>query len=447
MEDTYVVYGGKPLRGNVQLSGAKNVALKIIIASLMCDGEVLLHNVPRINDVLELLDLIRSLGGIAELSTTNDLLVDGRSLRLNTVDLLFGSKIRVSFMMFAPLLYRFKSCNVPNPGGCRIGARPIDRIVEGMQALGITVTYHSETGYYTANSDKPIRGSYTFSKPSHTATELLILLALMGSEMIRIHNAALEPEIDELISFINASGGAVAREGTSIIIRPKLPLHPPKSFTIISDRNEAVTYATLALATKGDINIHGIVPSLLRTFDKKIKEIGGGIEYKSDTVTRYYCTGELKAIHIETAPHPGFMTDWQPNWAVLMTQAQGTSIISERVFENRFSYVEELRKLGASIDFVKTPISNPVEYFFFNFDPKKAYYHTIRIEGPKSLHGGALHIADLRAGASLAVAALVADGESVIIGASILARGYENFVEKVRGLGGSIKVAEEEGTH
>jgi len=441
MEDALVIYGGNTLRGDVTLSGAKNVSLKIMIAALMFENEVILENVPRIVDVMELIDLIKALGGYAEFIDKNTLKIDGRTLKEKTVDLLYGSKIRVSFMLFAPLLYRFGSCSVPNPGGCRIGARPIDRIVDGMMAIGIDVHYHSETGYYDANLRSPVKGSFTFTKASHTATELLILLSLMATEPIRINNAALEPEIDELISFLNASNAKITREGTTIVIKPGQKLVATAPFTIIADRNEAVTYATMALTTKGDVRIHGINRKHMEYFDRKIGEVGGGIAYEG-TTTRYFYKGILKASKIETAPHPGFMTDWQPNWAVLMTQAEGTSMIIERVFENRFAYVEELRKLGAVIDFVKAPVPNPVEYFFFNFDPNKAYNQAIRLEGPKHLHGGALHINDLRAGASLAVAALTAEGESVIIGSTILARGYENFIEKVRGIGGEIREGE-----
>lgn len=441
MEDALIIYGGNILRGDVTLSGAKNISLKIMIAALMFENEVILENVPRIVDVIELLDLIKALGGKAEFIAQNTLRIDGRTLKEKTVDLLFSSKIRVSFMLFAPLLYRFGSCSVPNPGGCRIGARPIDRIVDGMRAIGIDVHYHSETGYYDATVRSPIKGSYTFLKVSHTATELLILLSLMAAEPVRINNAALEPEIDELIAFLNASNAQIAREGRAIVIRPGGKLFATKPFRIIADRNEAVTYATMALTTKGDVRIHGINRKHMEYFDRKIGEIGGGIAYEG-TITRYYYKGLLRASKIETAPHPGFMTDWQPNWAVLMTQAQGASLIIERVFENRFAYVEELRKLGAIIDFVKAPVPNPMEYFFFNFDPKKVYNQAIRIEGPKHLHGGALHINDLRAGASLAVAALSAEGESIIIGSTILARGYENFVDKVRALGGLIQISE-----
>lgn len=422
------------------MSGAKNVALKIIIASLMYDQEVILKNIPRINDVLELIGLIKSLGAKAEFTETNTLIVDGRRLDNNKVDFLHSSKIRVSFMMFAPLIYRFGICYVPNPGGCRIGARPIDRIIEGMKSLGVDIQYDSDTGYYKAVAGDRLTGYYNFPKSSHTGTELLIMISVFCKEKVVIDNAALEPEIDELILFLNQGGAKIRRDGKKIIILPCKELRRQEPFEIISDRNEAITYACLALATKGDVFISSLPYKALDIFVKKVKEIGGGVKYIEKTNTFYFFyQGALKSSNIETAPYPGFMTDWQPNWAVLMTQSEKESIIHERVFENRFLYVEELRKLGAQIDFIKIPVKNPAEYFFFNFDPNKKYNQAIRIKGKQLLHGGALNITDLRAGATLAIAALIAEGESVVSGASILERGYENFVEKVKKLGGEIK--------
>lgn len=439
MEDSYVIQGGRPLEGTVTLSGAKNVALKVIISSLMFENEVTVNNIPRINDVFELLHLIKLLGGKAEFVGQNTVQIDGRGINSNTVDLLHGSKVRVSFMLFAPLLYKFQRCFIPNPGGCRIGARPIDRVIEGMKKLGIVVEYSHETGFYKAEMKEKPKGRYVFEKPSHTGTELLILLSVLGQENIVLENCALEPEVDELIRFLNENGAKISREYSKIIIKPCLSLKQQTPFTIISDRNEAITYATLAVATKGYVMVSAIDYSLIETFVKTFQKAGGGFERYGKDSFKFYFQKELKAVSIETSPHPGFMTDWQPNWAILMTQAKGETIIHERVFENRFSYVEELRKLGIEIDYIKIPVTNPFEYFFFNFDPNKKYNQAIRIKGSQTIHSGVLNIADLRAGATLAIAALIADGESVVSGVSIMERGYENFVEKVTNLGGEIR--------
>jgi UDP-N-acetylglucosamine 1-carboxyvinyltransferase len=438
MEDSFIIKGGKRLEGEVKLSGAKNVALKMIIASLLFNEEVTLENIPQIQDVIELLHLIKSLGVRADFIGKNTVKIDPKSLDKNKVDLLHASKIRVSFMLFAPLLYRFKNCLVPNPGGCRIGARPIDRIVDGMRQLGVDVKYNSRTGYYEAiMKDKP-SGSYRFIKPTHTGTELLIMLSVMGKGKIILENCASEPEIDNLIDFLNSSGAKIKKIDGKIEIEGVKTLFSKRPFRIIVDRNEAVTYVCLVIATGGKIVLKDIVLDHLKSFIKKLELVGvkikhenGGLFFSVDT--------PLKAVDIQTSPHPEFMTDWQPNWAVLMTQAQGKSMIHERVFENRFSYVSELKKLGAKINFVETNVTNPESFYHFNYKKNKKYSQLIEIEGPVKLHGGVLNISDLRAGASLATAALIADGESVVNGVSILERGYENFVEKVRKLGGEIK--------
>lgn len=439
MEDAYIIKGGKPLRGQVKLSGAKNVALKVIIASLMFEGKVILKNVPRINDVLELLHLIKILGGRAEFIEENTLQIEGKKLSKNKVDLYHGSKVRVSFMLAAPLLYQFKECFIPNPGGCRIGARPIDRIVEGMRKIGIMVEYDSQTGFYKVSLEKKPGGYYRFPKPSHTGTEFLILLSALSDKKTIIENAAMEPEVDELIRFLNESGGNIYRRQSTIVIEGVSKLKQKKVFNIIADRNEAVTYASLAVASGGEIKIGKIPFPLIATFVKKLETVGGGFIQLGEGEYKFFYQKRLKSSRIETSPHPGFMTDWQPNWAVLMTQASGESIIIERVFENRFSYVGELKKLGAQINFIEIPIKNPESYFFFNFDPQKIYQQAIRIIGPQTLHGGVLNIHDLRAGATLVIAALVAPEESIINGASILERGYENFVDKIKILGGEIR--------
>lgn len=440
MEDAYIIHGGKPLKGKVQLSGAKNIALKIIIAALQFDSEVTLKNIPRIKDVQELLNLIHDLGGKAEFTEKNTLVIDGRTIHKHTVSLLYGSKIRVSFMFFAPLLHKFSKADIPNPGGCRLGARSIDRVIEGIQALGVSVNYDSdETGYYNAELKEKVHGTYTFPKPSHTGTELLIMLSVFAEGTVTLHNVALEPEIDDLIAFLNAGGAHIERTEKSIIIQGISSLKQSEPFAIEADRVEAATYAVAALATKGDVIIHGISEMYIHGFNEKLQQAGAGIEQLSEKEWRFFYKQPLKAVSIETEPYPGFLTDWQPMYAVLMTQAEGSSKIHERIFENRFSYVSELTKLGADIEYCEVTVENPHEYYHFNYDEEKDYQQAICIKGIQELHNGALEVKDLRAGATLAIAALIADGESVVNGISHLERGYEDFVEKVRALGGDVK--------
>lgn len=439
MNDSYLIKGGKSLKGEVVLSGAKNVALKTIIAALMFEGDVILKNIPKINDVLDLIELIKSLGVKADFIEKNTLVINGDGLKSNRVELQYGSKIRVSFMLFAPLLHRFGECFVPNPGGCRIGARPINRIVNGLMALGIKVDYDSETGYYHAKIINKPKGKYRFEKPSHTGTELLILIGLMTDGKVEIDNVANEPEIDDLILYLNLAGAKITEEKNKITISKSPQLKQEEAFTIMSDRNELVTYATLAVASHGDITIGPIDESLIASFLEIMKRAGAGVERIESDKFRFFYQDKIKPVNIETSPHPGFMTDWQPNWAILMLLAKGESIIHERVFENRFSYVEELKKLGAKIDFIDTKVENPEDFYHFNYEKNKRYQQTIKIQGGNELHNAILNISDLRAGAALACAALLATGESVVNGTSILERGYEDFVEKVRKIGGEIK--------
>jgi UDP-N-acetylglucosamine 1-carboxyvinyltransferase len=441
MENAFVVTGGNPLKGEVQLSGAKNIALKVIVAALLFDQEVHLHNIPRLNDIEELMHLIRLIGGKAEFVGNNEVVIDGRSITTDTIDLLHASKVRVSFMFFAPLLRKFKKAKVPNPGGCRIGARHIDRPIEVLRNMGVTVDYHSDNGYYTASIDTTLKASHhTFEKATHTGTEFAIMLGAIAQGETIIENASLEPEIDDLIRFLNESGAHIVREKKRLIIQGTSSLSRTESYTIENDRNEAATYACFALATKGDITIVGIQPSQLATFIMKVKEIGGGVEEKENAV-RFYYTKPLMGTDIVAEPHPGFMTDWQGPWAILMTQANGISTIHETIYENRFAYVEELSKVGAKIEFYKPEVENPETFYQFNYDPviHKNAKQAIRIYGPTTLHNGVLNVADLRAGATLLIAAMVASGESIINGVSIVERGYEHIADKLSKLGGIIK--------
>lgn len=441
MENAYIVKGGNKLQGEVKVSGAKNVALKTIIAALMFDGEVILKNIPKINDVVELLHLITIMGGKTEFIEENTLKIDGSGIQGNKVDLLHGSKIRVSFLFFAPLLHKFGTCYVPNPGGCRLGARPIDRIVNGMKNLGIVVEYDSNTGYYEAKMKNPPHGSYEFVKSSHTGTELLVMLAVLGKEEIVIKNAALEPEIDDLIQFFNEGGAQIVRNESTIVIKSVKNLKQKNPYTILSDRIEAVTFATAALATKGKVTVygHGLTEKLLTPFLDYLTQIGARVTKDGENKFTFEYIKPFKPVNIETTPYPGFLTDWQPLWAVLMTQADGEAVIHERLFENRFSYVKELHRLGAKIEFLDVDVKDPQNFYFFNYDPVKKQQQAIKIKGPQKLHNGVLTMADLRAGASLITAALVAEGESVIYGAENVDRGYERLVEKITSLGGSIK--------
>lgn len=441
MEDAYIIRGGKPLAGEVQLSGAKNVALKVIIASLLFDGPVELHNIPHIGDIKDLLGLIQMLGAAAHFSGRNKVIVDGAGIKKHTIDFLHGAKIRVSFMLFAPLLHRLGKASIPNPGGCRIGSRPIDRTVTCMSAFGIAVSYSEDDGYYKAKlQGKKSEGTtFRFGKSTHTGTEFSILLACLSSGESVIENACREPEVDELIAFLNEGGAQISRRDDVIVVSGVDRLHCAKPYTIKNDRNEAVTFALFGLATKGDVVVKRISPLVIQKFIDTVKEAGGGVECY-DGMIRFFYRGPLAKTDIMTAVYPGFMTDWQAPWAVFMTQAAGVSTIHETVFENRFCYVDELKKLGAQIEFFTPHVDNPENVYQFQCSSDPCCFSpAIKIHGPSALHGGVLRVGDLRAGASLLIAASVAKGESVIRGASVVDRGYESIDKKLRTIGAVIE--------
>lgn len=443
-ENAFIVKGGAPLKGEVQLSGAKNVALKVLIAGLLVDNPITFNNIPHLNDIHELLHLMRKLGARAEFVGDHDVLVDGSGLNLHEVDLLHGSKIRASFMLFAPLLYRFGKAIIPNPGGCRLGARPIDRHIKLLEAFGVDISYDSSTGYYNAvlKNSRLQGATYTFEKASHTGTELGIMIGAIAEGQSIIKNAALEPEVDDMIRFLNDAGARIRRSGNDIIIDGVDKLASSHAqFTIMCDRLNAAAFGVFAVATKGDIVVKGLDAKYVTDFTDKLLEAGGGFEPNGDTL-RFFYKGPLKSTDITTIPHPGFNTDTQGPWAILMTQAEGVSTIHETVFENRFGYVEELRKLGAHIEFFQPDVPNPHEVYQFGIPDEEELQNrsqAIRITGPTKLHNGALVASDIRAGASLVIAACVAEGESVILGASHIDRGYEQLEVQLSALGADIK--------
>ncbi len=441
MENVYVVKGGRRLSGQIKVSGAKNAALKVMIASLFFNEPVQIENVPDINDVHEVVHIIKELGGSIERLDKNTYRISGKNLGKNKISLLHAGKVRVSFMFLAPLLFRFGECFIPNPGGCRIGARPIDRIIQGLQALGVEAEYDSSTGYYRFARKGRIGGVYRFEKPSHTGTETLIMLAAFADSDVVLEGTALEPEIDDLVKVFRSAGVEIERSeknpSTIHIRNAQKNFRTSSKITLSGDRNEAVSYAVLGVLLGGEITVGGVKLQRYSRFLQKLKQAGGRFRELAEDEVVFERSDDLLPVDIQTQPFPGFMTDWQPLWAVLMTQAQGISHITEWVFEKRFGYVPELRKLGADIEFIKTK-KQDYQKFHFTPQPGKEYYQTIRIRGKTDFHNGVLKVSDLRAGATLVIASLLAKGESVIEGADIIERGYEDFVQRLKNLGADI---------
>ncbi len=440
----FIVRGGKRLTGEVTIPGAKNVALKIFIASLLTDDQIVLHNVPLIRDVRALLDILESLGVH---NTINDhtITIKAGSHINTTVPLDLGGRLRTSSMVLGPMLARFGAATVPNPGGCRIGTRPIDRHIEGLRQMGANITYKSDDGYFYATAPKLHGTNFRFSKNTHTGTETLLLAAVLAEGQTVIENAAEEIEVDDLIAFLNDMGAKVRREHPRRIVIDGVKKLTGGEHTIMPDRNEEVTWAIAAALTDGNVTVRNSQRESITAFLECFEKAGGGMEPLNENTTRYFKAREITPVDIVTGPHPGFMTDWQAPWTVLMTQAVGTSTVHETVFESRFSYVKELRKMGAKIDFFDPKVENPEGFYNFNWADKADDSHQgIRVTGQTPLHDAVLRIDDIRAGASLVLAALIAKGESYIHGVELIDRGYEAIETRLVGIGADIRRVRED---
>lgn len=441
--EKFIVTGGNKLRGTVQVSGAKNVALKALVAACMTNEEVVIDNMPLISDVFVMIDIMKQLGADV---TFEDHRVKVRMKDFKTYEIPLeqAAKARTSVMFMVPLLFRKKEAVIPNPGGCRLGARPIDRIIDGLKNMRADIVYHSEDGYFHAKTTGLQATEYTFTKNTHTGTETLILAASVARGKTVLKNAAEEPEIDDLIALLNQMGAKIIRSGKrEITVEGVESLHGTH-FSISPDRNEIVTFAIAAVVTGGDIIIEKTRKEDIREFLEKLDEAGGGYEEKETGMSFYY-RGKLHPTDIVTSIYPGFMTDWQAPWAVLMTKAQGVSTIHETVFENKLGYIHDLRKMGAHIDFFNPVVDNPETFYNFNMEDKKPeYFHAITIHGPTPLHDAILQMIDLRAGAAVVLAALAARGTSTIFGIDKLDRGYEKFDKRLQSLGANVQRVKEE---
>lgn len=436
-----IIQGGKPLFGSVRLGGAKNASFKLMIASLLGSGESRLLNLPRIDDVVFTTQIIRALGGKVKGVGERTLLINSKDLTEYFIPDKFGPKSRASSMFIPVLLARFGAASVPIPGGDKIGARPLNRHMEGLEKMGATVAYEKNR---LVVKGKQLHGAtYRFSKNSHTGTETLIMAGVLAKGKTVIENAAVEPEIDDLILFLNNMGAHIRRRVGRIIQIDGVKRLNPAIHRVMPDRNEAISYACAAIATKGDIVVENARQDHLEEFLEKLDEIGGGYEVGEYGV-RFYYKGALRATDVVTRPHPGFMTDWQPLWATLMTQAKGASIIHEAIHPFRFQYVDDLVSMGAKITPHEIAVGDKEKFYNFNIaNDEPHHYHAIKITGPTKLHGGTFTVPDLRAGATLAIAALIAKGTTTIIGAEHIDRGYESLDSRLQSMGARIERQEE----
>lgn len=437
-----VITGGKILSGKVKVSGSKNVALKALVAACLTDEKVIIKNIPLISDFHVMCEIVKELGGLLTI-VDHEVHIQMKKFVKFEIPLDQGAQVRVSSLFLAPLLARVGEAIVPNPGGCRLGARPIDRTIDGMTHMDVSITYHSEDGYFHAKTEGLKASEYTFVKSTHTGTESLILAGVLAKGTTVLKNAAEEPEIDDLIELLNSMGAKVTRSAhREITIEGVERLHGI-TFTISPDRNEVVTFAIAAILTRGDIFVESAKAKDIKEFLSELEIAGGGYEEEKNGL-RFFYKGPLRATNITTAVYPGFMTDWQALWAVLMTQANGISTIHETVFENKMGYMRDLNKMGAHIVAFKPEIKDPEATYNFNLADDKGFIHAIRIHGPVRLHNAVLTTIDIRAGAAVVLAGLIAKGTTTIFGVEKLDRGYESFAKRLQSLGASIERVKEE---
>ncbi|MEK9178840.1 MAG: UDP-N-acetylglucosamine 1-carboxyvinyltransferase, partial [Patescibacteria group bacterium] len=398
-----------------------------------------LHNVPRIRDVMALVDIVNHLGGEAKFIDDHTVTVENRLTKFH-IPFEFAARTRVSFMLLAPLLKTFGKASVPNPGGCRLGARPVDRLAYTAERIGAKVEYNSNDGYYYITLSKPHAAVIKFAKITHTGTELAIMNTVFVKGISTIKNAALEPEIDDMIEFFNKAGAEIVRQGNNIVVNGVSELLGV-DMTVQFDRNEAVSYIILSALFNGGIVVKNVSAPDIAFFLNKFQKAGFTYENnKEANEFRIKVPKIIKPVNVETAPHPGFITDWQPMWALLMAHAKGESKIHETVFENRFGYVEELRKFGAKISYYDPHVFDPDVVYQFNISHvNTTLLQAICIHGPTKLHNGIVKMTDIRAGACLVMAALLASGESMVSGAEQIERGYEDLISKLRALGADIR--------
>lgn len=434
--ESFKVVGGTPLYGSVRLGGAKNASYKLMIASLMAKGESRLLNFSKISDVIATQEVIESLGGSTQKRGERTMFIDGTKLSSFQIASEFGPKSRSAPLFIPALLHRFGKAIVPHPGGDKIGKRPLDRHFLGLERMGATIIQTEQN--IEVEAKKLYGTTYHFSKPTHTGTEMLIMAAVLAEGKTILENAALEPEIDDLIDYLNSMGGNVRRRHNQVIeIDGVRELHPT-IHRIMPDRNEAVSYACAAIATKGDIVVENAHQEHLEAFLEKLDEMGAGFEIGAYGI-RFYYKGDLHAVDVTTRPHPGFMTDWQPLWAVLLTQVPGSSVIHETIYPERFGYIPHLKSMGAQVELFNPEVSDPEK--LYNFDLKNdepGNFHAAKFTGGAPLKAGEFMVKDLRHGATMTLAAIIASGVSTINNVEEIDRGYEDLDSRLRSLGANI---------
>jgi len=415
-----VIEGGTNLRGDVTIHGAKNAAVAIIPATLLVGGICTIDNVPNISDVKISCNILESLGSKITWNSKHSFTIDNTNIHSTSAPLDKTSKFRASYYLIGALLSRFKSAEVGLPGGCNLGARPIDQHIKGFEALGATVDVSQ--GKISASAKELVGSSIYLDTVSVGATINIMLASVLADGVTTIDNAAKEPHVVDVANFLNTMGADIHGAGTDMIkITGVKKLFGNKSYSVVPDQIEAGTFMLAAVASKGDVTIHNCIPEHLDCLTAKILEMGGNVEESNDSIRVWMDHRPLKA-NIKTLPYPGFPTDLQPQIGVALSIADGTSIINESIWESRFQYTAELNKMGANIT---------------------AQGKTAVFEGVESLSGAPVYASDLRAGAALIIAGIIANGTTELYNLDHIDRGYESIEDAFRGLGANIKRVKE----
>ena len=422
--EQYIIKGGNPLVGEVVIGGAKNAALGILAAAIMTDGECLIDNMPNVRDTNVLLQAMEGIGARIERKGDNEVVISGKDIDSAgdlIVDNEYIRKIRASYYLIGALLGKYKKAQVVLPGGCDIGSRPIDQHIKGFRALGAEVKI--EHGMIIAQAEQLVGSRIYLDVVSVGATINIMMAAALAQGNTVIENAAKEPHIVDVANFLNSMGADIRGAGTDVIRIKGVEKFHDTEYSVIPDQIEAGTFMMAAAATRGDVLIKNVIPKHLETISAKLSEIGAQIE-ESDDAVRVVATQRLCNTQIKTLPYPGFPTDMQPQMAITLGLSIGTSTITESIFENRFRYVEELRRMGANIKMVEG--------------------NTAIIHGVEKYTGATVAAPDLRAGAALVIAGLAAEGYTTVTQIGYIQRGYERFDEKLRALGGLIEKVDSE---
>ncbi len=414
--DKFVIKGGTRLKGEVTISGAKNAAVAILPATLLINGVCTIDNLPNISDVKIFCEILTKLGAKITWNTPNEITIDTRNIDCTNAPLEMTSKFRASYYLLGALLGRCGCAEVGIPGGCNLGARPIDQHIKGFEALGAKVDVGQ--GKISAKVKKLVANSIYMDIVSVGATINVMLASVLAEGTTTIDNAAKEPHIVDVANFLNSMGADIRGAGTDVIkINGVKELSKEGTYSVVPDQIETGTFMLAAVASKGDILIKNCIPEHLDCVTAKILEIGGIVEDLGDSI-RVACSKRPNRATVKTLPYPGFPTDLQPQMGVVLSIAEGNSTINESIWDSRFQYTNELNKMGAKI----------------TAQGKSAFF-----EGVKELSGSPVYATDLRAGSALIIAGIIAKGETQVYNIEHIDRGYENIEQKFRNLGANIK--------